>query len=472
MSLSDWLLMRHELVLVVTILILLVLELNFDGERKKFIITITTLLFAGITLFGFIPAESGSLFGGMYMTDPLRILMKNILNLAVLIIFLQSGTYLRTTNNQQRISEFYLLIISSVIGLNYMISSGHFLMFYLGLELTTLPISALASYDQFKSKSAEAGIKLILSSAFSSAILLFGLSMLYGAQGSLYYVDLNITNELIQVLGFVFFFAGIAFKISIVPFHLWTADVYEGSPTNITAYLSVVSKGSAVFILVILLFTIFKTLHSTWTDVIFATAILTMTLGNLFAIRQQNLKRFLAFSSIAQAGFILLGMIGSTSLGLASVIYFVLVYVFSNLAAFGVVVSIEQATGKINISDYDGLYQTNPRLSLAMMVALFSLAGIPPLAGFFGKFFLFTAAAEAGYYLLLTIAVMNAVISLYYYLLVVKAMMINKSDTPIGYFVSDRASRIALSGCVVGIMVVGFYSPVFEYIKTLCVNFF
>jgi NADH-quinone oxidoreductase subunit N len=149
-----------------------------------------------------------------------------------------------------------------------------------------------------------------------------------------------------------------------------------------------------------------------------------------------------------------------------------LVYVFSNLAAFGVVVSIEQATGKINIVDYDGLYQTNPRLSLAMMVALFSLAGIPPLAGFFGKFFLFTAAAEAGYYLLLTIAVMNAVISLYYYLLVVKAMMINKSESPIGYFVSDRASRIALSGCVVGILVVGFYSPVFEYIKALCVNFF
>ncbi len=472
MDLTAWMLMRHELILVVTILILLVLELNFEGEKKKSIITTTMFLFAAITLLGFIPSEAGTLFGGMYVTDPLRILMKNILNLAVLIIFLQSSSYLRTTNNQQRITEFYLLIISSVIGLNYMISSGHFLMFYLGLELTTLPIAALASYDQFRSKSAEAGIKLILSSAFSSAILLFGLSMLYGAQGSLYYADLNLSTELIQVLGFVFFFSGLAFKISIVPFHLWTADVYEGSPTNITAYLSVVSKGSAVFILVILLFTIFKSLHTTWTHVIFATAILTMTIGNLFAIRQQNLKRFLAFSSIAQAGFILLGMIGSTSLGMASVIYFVLVYMFSNLAAFGVVASIEQATGKININDYDGLYTTNPRLSLAMMVALFSLAGIPPLAGFFGKFFLFTAAAEAGYYLLLTIAVLNAVISLYYYLLVVKAMMINKSENPVTYFTSNQPARIALSGCILGILVIGFYSPVFEYIKTLCINFF
>ncbi len=473
----DWMLMRHEVVLVLAILVLLILELNF-GEDKKRIITITTILFAVITLIGFIPTKTGTLFGSMYVTDPLRVLMKNILNIAVLIIFLQSGAYLRTTNlptgqagNQQRITEFFLLLIASLIGVNYMISSGHFLMFYLGLELTTLPIAALAAYDQFKSKSAEAGIKLILSSAFSSAILLFGLSFLYGAQGSLYFSEVNFTPDLVQVLGFIFFFAGIAFKISIVPFHLWTADVYEGSPTNITAYLSVVSKGAAVFILVILLFTIFKPLLSIWSDVIFATAILTMTIGNLFAIRQQNLKRFLAFSSIAQAGFIFLGLVGSTSLGMASILYFVLVYVFSNLAAFGVVATVEQVSGKLNIDDYNGFYKTNPRLSLTMMVALFSLAGIPPLAGFFGKFFLFSAAAESGYYVLLTIAVLNAVISLYYYLLVIKAMFINKSESPIAFFESDQPTRIALAGCVIGILVIGFYSPVFEYIKQLCVNF-
>lgn len=473
----DWMLMRHEVVLVLAILVLLILELNF-GEDKKKIIIITSVLFAVITLIGFVPSETGTLFGSMYITDPLRVLMKNILNIAVLIIFLQSGAYLRTTNlptgqagNQQRITEFFLLLIASLIGVNYMISSGHFLMFYLGLELTTLPLAALAVYDQFKSKSAEAGIKLILSSAFSSAILLFGLSFLYGAQGSLYFGEVNFTPDLVQVLGFIFFFAGIAFKISIVPFHLWTADVYEGSPTNITAYLSVVSKGAAVFILVILLFTIFKPLLSIWSDVIFATAILTMTIGNLFAIRQQNLKRFLAFSSIAQAGFIFLGLVGSTSLGMASILYFVLVYVFSNLAAFGVVATVEQVSGKLNIDDYNGFYKTNPRLSLTMMVALFSLAGIPPLAGFFGKFFLFSAAAESGYYVLLTIAVLNAVISLYYYLLVIKAMFINKSESPIAFFESDQPTRIALAGCVIGILVIGFYSPVFEYIKQLCVNF-
>jgi len=200
-------------------------------------------------------------------------------------------------------------------------------------------------------------------------------------------------------------------------------------------------------------------------------AIITMTVGNLFAIRQHNIKRFLAFSSIAQAGFILLGMVGGTSLGLTSVVYFVLVYVFSNLGAFGVAIAVEQYSGKVDIRDYDGLYKTNPRLSLIMMLALFSLAGIPPVAGFFGKFFLFSAAAESGYYSLLVIAVLNAVISLYYYLLVVKAMFINKSDNPVQKFDSDLQTRLSLLICAFGMIVIGFYSPIFEYIRYLSQGF-
>ncbi|MFZ1808393.1 MAG: NADH-quinone oxidoreductase subunit N [Cyclobacteriaceae bacterium] len=472
MSLQELLLLRHEWALIASVLILLVLELNFSEEHKSKSILSAAILFAIVTLLGFLSAEAGSTFGGMYVTDPIRILMKNILNISVLIVFLQSGSWLRTKNNYNRITEFYLLMLSSVIGVNFMISAGHFLMFYLGLELLTIPIAAAASYDQYKSKSAEAGIKLILSSAFSSGILLFGLSLLYGSTGSMNFNEMQFSNDLLQVLGFVFFFSGLGFKISIVPFHLWTADVYEGSPTNVTSYLSVVSKGAAIFVLVLLLINLFEPLRQVWQQVIYGTAIFTMTIGNLFAIRQQNLKRFLAFSSIAQAGFILLGVIGGSVLGMASVIYFVLVYVFSNLAAFGVVIAIEQYTGRVNMADYNGLYKTNPRLSLAMMLALFSLAGIPPLAGFFGKFFLFTAAAESGYYILLFIAVLNTVISLYYYLLVVKAMFINKSESPVPYFQSDYPTRIALSGCVIGILIIGFYSPVFEYIKQLCLASF
>ena len=299
--------------------------------------------------------------------------------------------------------------------------------------------------------------------------MLYGLSMIYGTTGTLYFKEVAnlFSNSNLQILGFIFFFAGMAFKISIVPFHLWTADVYEGSPVNITSYLSVVSKGASIFMLMIILFTVFPVIMITWQKTIFVTAVLTMTVANLFAIRQQNLKRFLAFSSISQAGYILLGLIGGTSLGMAAVIYYILVYVFSNLGAFGVVAAISNATGKENMDDYNGLYKTNPKLSLVMTLALFSLAGIPPVAGFFGKFFLFTAAAQNGFYLLVLIAVLNTIISLYYYLLVVKAMFISKSENPIETFKSDISTRLAMGFCIAGIVITGFASIIFEVIRNL-----
>ncbi len=293
--------------------------------------------------------------------------------------------------------------------------------------------------------------------------------MIYGTTGSLYFYEVSrlFTGSSLQILGFIFFFAGMAFKISIVPFHLWTADVYEGAPVNITSFLSVISKGAAIFIFVIILYSVFPVIMATWQKTILVTSILTMTIGNLFAIRQQNIKRFLAFSSISQAGYILVGMIGGSQLGMASVIYYILVYIFSNLGAFGVVIAISNATGKENIDDYNGLYKTNPRLSLIMTLALFSLAGIPPVAGFFGKFFLFAAAAEKGFYFLVLVAVFNTIISLYYYLLVVKAMFINKNDDPITSFRSDFPTRSALLICVAGIFITGFASVIFEVIKEI-----
>ena len=395
--------------------------------------------------------------------------MKNILNIGVLLVLIQSVTWLNKEENSDRMSEYFILIMSTLIGMDFMISSGHFLMFYIGLELATIPVAALAAFERYKNKSAEAGIKLILTSALSSGVLLYGLSMIYGTTGSLYFFEVSqhFPGFNLQILGFIFFFAGMAFKISIVPFHLWTADVYEGAPVNITSYLSVISKGAAIFILIIILYSIFPVIMVTWQKTILVTSILTMTIGNLFAIRQQNIKRFLAFSSISQAGYILVGIVGGNQLGMAAVIYYILVYIFSNLCAFGVVTAISNSTGKENIEDYNGLYKTNPKLSLTMMLALFSLAGIPPLAGFFGKFFLFTAAAEKGFYFLVLIAVINTIISLYYYLLVVKAMFINKNDDPIANFRSDFSTRSALLICVAGIFVTGFASIIFEFIKGL-----
>lgn len=469
MSLANFLIMRHELLLIAAALLVLIAEIFWNQKKRGSISLFSVILFALITVAGFIPSPSGSLFGGMYMVDGTRLLMKNVLNIGVLLVFVQSMTWLKKEENEEKISEYFLLLISTLVGMNYMISSGHFLMFYIGIELATIPIAALAAFDRYNNKSAEAGIKLILSSALSSGILLYGLSMIYGTTGTFYFNEVArlFVNDSLQILGFIFFFAGMAFKISIVPFHLWTADVYEGSPVNITSYLSVISKGAAVFIFMILLFTVFPVIMATWQKAIYATSILTMTIGNLFAIRQQNLKRFLAFSSISQAGYILLGLIGGNQLGMASVIYYVLVYIFSNLGAFGVVIAISNRTGKENMDDYNGLYHTNPKLSLIMTLALFSLAGIPPVAGFFGKFFLFTAAAQKGFYLLVLIAVLNTIISLFYYLLVVKAMFINKSETPVEKFRSDFPTRLALGVCVAGIVATGFASILFEAIKNL-----
>jgi NADH-quinone oxidoreductase subunit N len=444
-------------------------EIFMDAGKKKNIRILSIFLFGIITIIGFLPSPSGNLFGDMYVVTPIRLMMKNILNVGVLIVLFQSYTWLGKEENNEKISEYFILLLSTLTGMSYMISSGHFLMLYLGVELATIPLASLAALDRYKNHSAEAGIKLILSSALSSGILLYGLSMIYGTTGNLYFTEVGrlFVGSNLSLLGFIFFFSGMAFKISIVPFHLWTADVYEGAPANITSYLSVISKGAALFIFIIVLFSVFPAITAVWQKMIYVLSILTMTIGNLFAIRQQNLKRFLAFSSISQAGYILLGVIGGNELGMSSLVYYMLVYIFSNLAAFGVVIAVSNASGKENIDDYNGLYKTNPGLSLVMMLALFSLAGIPPVAGFFGKFFLFTAAAEKGYFILVLIAILNTIISLYYYLLVVKAMFINKSEDPIASFKNDFPTRFALSVCVAGIVIVGFASVIFEFIRTL-----
>lgn len=467
MNLSDFMIMRHELLLVLAAVLVLMVDLGVKPEKKLVVIPITLVLFCAVTVIGFLPAPEGKLFGGMYHTNSLTVLMKNILNLGLLIVMLQSSTWLSKEENREKLSEFFVLLMSTLIGMNFMISSGDFLMFYLGLELATIPLAALAAYVHAQNKSAEAGIKLILISALSSGILLFGLSMIYGTTGSIYFdqVRANFTGAPLQILGFIFFVTGMGFKISLVPFHLWTADVYEGAPVNVTSYLSVVSKGAAVFIFIIILYTVFSSIMALWKDIIYFIAILTMTIGNLFALRQKNLKRFLAFSSIAQAGFILLGILPGSQLGMTSVVYFVLIYIFTNLGAFGVISAISARTGKETMDDYDGLYHTNPKLSLLMTLSLFSLAGIPPVAGFFGKFFLFTSAASAGYYWLVFIAVLNATISLYYYLLIVKAMFINKNDEPIAHFKSDFTTRLGLVICLAGMVIIGFYSLIYEFIN-------
>ena len=469
MDLHSIILLRHELLLTIAALGVLFADLFVPEDKKKSMITVSLVVFTIVTLLGFIPANGGTLFGGSFQSTHMTDFMKDILNLAVLLIFLQSTGYLSKPENSWKISEFFVLIMFTLIGMDFMISAGDFVIFYIGLETASIPVAGLAAYDRMKSKSAEAGVKLILLSAMSSGVMLFGLSLIYAATGSIYFADIaqQVKTTPLLILGFIFFLSGIGFKLSIVPFHLWTADVYEGAPINITAFLSVVSKGAAAFILVIILFTVFENINQSWEWILYALVIVTITIGNLFALRQDNIKRFLAFSSITQVGFLLLGVMGNNDIGMTAVVYFMLIYVFTNLAAFGVVEAIYNASGVETISGYRGLYKTNPLLSLVMMLALFSLAGIPPLAGFFGKFFLFTSAASQGYYILVVIAALNATISLYYYLKVVKAMFIDPNDKPIEKFQSSWPMRISLLISAIGIFYVGFASNIFEFIVSL-----
>jgi len=239
MKFDDILLMRNELLMTVLTIFLLLAEIFVKGNKKQIFIPVSIALFAIITITGFLPVATGELFGGMYQSDALRILMKNILNIGVLIVFIQAANWLKSEENKVKILEFFVLILSTLIGMNFMISSGDFLMFYLSLETATIPIAALAAYERYQNRSAEAGVKLILSSALSSGIMLYGLSMLYGSVGSIYFDKIAATmqpDNTLQVLAFIFFFAGMAFKISIVPFHLWTADVYEGAPISVASY--------------------------------------------------------------------------------------------------------------------------------------------------------------------------------------------------------------------------------------------
>lgn len=463
------LLMKNELVITFTIFLLLFIKIGKGMRNESLLTLVQVVLFANVLL-SFVSNGDGTLFAGMFTTSGLIGFQKGILSVGTFLISLIASEWLK---KHLHLPEFFMLLLSSLLGMYLMISSGNLLMFYLSLELATIPVAALANFDLQKRQSSEAAMKLILSSAFSSGVLLFGISLIYGSSGSISFTELPvlINGSPLQILAFVFFFSAFAFKLSVVPFHLWTADVYEGSPIAVTSYLSVISKGSVAFIFITALYKVFAPMQDVWYHMLLVLSLATMIIGNLFAIRQQNIKRFLAFSSIAQVGFILVGMSSNADFGQTSVVYFILIYIFSNLAAFGVASAISEQTGKENIDDYKGLYRTNPFLSWVMALALFSLAGIPPTAGFFGKLFLLTSGASKGVYWFITIAALNMIISLYYYLRVVRAMFMDQNAQPIERILGSRPVNLALGLCATGIVLVGLASWFYEYIQALVLGF-
>ena len=461
-----FLLMQQELLLTAIIFILLFMKLSTVEWNTKNVLLVVNVLLAINLAAVFFCQGKGILFGDMFQQNDLLRLEKNILNLGTLLISLQSYNWLL---KHKHATEFYLLMLSTLLGMFFMLSSSNLLMFYVGLELASIPLAALANFDLDKRRSSEAAMKYIMSSAFASGLLLFGISMMYGVTGTVSFAELQTaaSDQPLFLFSFILIIAGFGFKISAVPFHLWTADVYEGSPIAVTSYLSVISKGSMIFAMTTVLFTVFQSLIFQWYNIIAMLAVLSMIVGNLFAIRQQNVKRFLAFSSISQVGFILIGVTGASAAGQSAVIYFVLIYIFSNLAAFGVLSLVSSEKGKETIDDFKGFYKTNPLLTWILAIALFSLAGIPPTAGFFGKFFLLLAGAGKNNYLLITIAALNMVVSLYYYLRIIKAMFMDANETPIEKVEMSWAPKLSMAICVAGIVITGIISGAYEYIYSL-----
>lgn len=471
MDFSNFGYMTQEIGLVILFILLFIYD-TFSGDKsKKYFQAIACGLFAIHTISGFFTMQLGEAFGGMYINTSMTVFMKNILNVATLLVFLQASKWLSSKEVVVRRGEFFTVTLITLLGMYLMVSAGNFMMLYIGMETASLPMACLVAWNKYKEKSAEAGVKYILISAFSSGIMLFGLSFIYGTLGSFYFADIsyeNVTSPL-AILGFVFFLGGLGFKLSLVPFHLWTADVYEGAPTPVTAYLSVVSKAAAAFALIFVLYKVFGGIEEIWQNILWWLAVISITIGNLFAIRQKDIKRFFAFSSISQAGYILLGIIAGSAQGMTAMVYFVLVYLFSNLAIFGVITAVENNSGgDTRISAFNGLYKSNPLLAVIMMLGVFSLGGIPPFAGFMSKFFIFMAAYSEGFYILVFIALLNTVISLYYYLLIVKAMFIKGAEPEaVSRFRTDNYNRISLVICTVGIFAAGVISYIYKYIGEL-----
>ena len=478
MNYGQFIYMFPECVLVAALIIVFAFDFamtktgEMRGEKSKVTLgrlTCLMLMTVGLGVFSAMrQGDTITAFGGMYVATQAINVMKMVLTFGTFIVVIMAESW---AAKQQRIAgEFYMLILSTLLGMFMMMSAGSFLLFFLGLEMASVPLACMVAFDRHRKESAEGAAKYILVATFSSGVMLFGISFIYAATGTLYFDDVcaAVSNSPLCIMGLVFFFSGLGFKISLVPFHFWTADTYQGAPTPVTGYLSVISKGAAAITLCTILMKAFAPMVEYWDYMLYIVIVLSITVANLFAIRQNELKRFMAFSSISQAGYIMLAVVGNGQLGVAALTYYVLVYIVANMAVFTVINVVEQNNnGRTDMAAYNGFYQTNPKLSFLMTLALFSLAGIPPFAGMFSKFFVFMAGVQNGEpmaYGVVFIALVNTVVSLYYYLLIVKAMYITKTENPLPTFQSDEATKLALGICTAGIALFGVASCVYEWI--------
>jgi len=455
-----------EILILALGVLVLALDLILPDERRGALGWITAaglLVIIGISLAVARPgAEARLVWGGMLRQDWLGFIFNMLFLFAAAITALFSTDLARFGKR----GEFYLLMLVSTLGMSLMASAADLIMLYLAIETTSIPLYVLAGFLTRDDKSTESGFKYMLFGAMTSTIMLYGFSLLYGFAGTtnLYSLAQSVMANRLPIVALfgclLLVLVGFGFKISAVPMHFWAPDTYEGAPTPIAGFLSTASKAAGFAVLMRVLISVFPTDVTPWPAVIAAVSTATMTLGNTLALAQRNMKRLLAYSSIAHAGYALIGLVAvynpvSRSLGISSVVYYLVAYVVTNLAAFGVVAAVGRVVGSDEIAAYAGLSRRSPWLALTLLVALLSLAGMPPFGGFVGKFAVFASVVQSGQVWLAFVGVLNSIVGLYYYLTVLKVVYLYRSedeDKPLPVTLSYATGLIVL---VVGIILIG-----------------
>lgn len=475
----DYLAIIPEISLVVLSAILLAVDLMLSEERKgllnPFSLAGLLLVLVITAIFGQPGASETAIWGGMLRHDWLAYVFRLVFISGALL----TVVFARNWPAIGKRGEFYLMLVFSTLGMTLMSASGDLVMLFLAIETASIPQYVMAGFMGEDKKSTEAGFKYLLFGAMTSAVMLYGFSLLYGFSGTtdLYAIAQNVVSDGVPAIPLVasllLVLVGFAFKISMFPFHFWAPDVYEGAPTPVTGFLSTASKAAGFSVLVRVMFVVFPEITAQWQQILAVLSFITMTLGNLVAMRQTNIKRMLAYSSIAHAGYILIGVASASEFGLMGVVYYLVVYLLSNLAAFGFVVVYTNSTGKEDILDYAGLSRRNAGMAFGMVFIMLSLGGIPPLGGFFGKVLLFAAAVKSGLVWLAVVGVLNSVVGLYYYLTVLKVVYLYRQDGDEIPLAMPPIQAVTLTALVAGVTLLGVVlAPMFKWATTAAAALF
>ena len=459
---SDLLLLAPEMFLTIWLCVVLAVDCTRRtiDHRTLAYLSVGGVVAALVMLIGFDVADvRGALFKDTFVLDGVAIFFKIFVLVATALVLLCSVDYVQSFKFFR--GEYYCLIMMSALGMMFMASAQDLLSVFVTLEFSTFGFYVLVAYLRDNQKSSEAGLKFFILGVFTAGLLAYGISLVYGETGTLVFSDMAATpGSYGLAIGYIMIFAALGFKIGAVPFHSWIPDTYQGAPTPVTAFLSIAPKGAAMAILIRMFYVALATFKPTWVLLFVVASIVSMTYGNVVAIAQKNIKRLLAYSGIAQIGNVMIGLAAGTKRGSDAILFYLLTYLFANLGAFAVVIGVSNLIKSDEIEDYNGLNRRSPFLAAAMLIFLLSLAGVPPLAGFIGKLYIFVAAIEQELYTLLIVGLINVVISMYYYLVVVKKMYINEPADPTPLSVSTPLKTAVFVG-MAGTLLLGVYPQPF-----------